>query len=56
MLLWLAMGVVYAQKYTRASVAVARLIDSTSGAVVTSIDSRVIFESDGPLRITLPNR
>lgn len=42
-------GVVYGEKYTKASMAVARLIDSSSGAVVTSIDGRVIFESDAPL-------
>lgn len=49
LLLCLPVGLVYGEKYTRASIVVARLIDSSSGAVVTSIDGRVTLQSAASL-------
>jgi hypothetical protein len=48
-LFWLTTVSVHGQQYTKASTVVVRLIDFSSGSVVTSIDGRVIIESDPPL-------
>lgn len=46
---WMMHGAVQGQEYTRGTRVFVRLVDPFSGAVVTTIDGRINFDSDAPL-------